>query len=151
MRKQFCPECGNPSLQRASITMDSSGQRQYYLIGRYRPKPRVIISRWTIALFKVVSIKLSAITTVASWWKTRKQSNSCRRSTKTTESTDQESSNETKRTRWWLSSKFIAVCCARYLQSISVAWNQTDKAMIHLRNLLWNFLAVFCCACQLFP
>jgi len=40
MRKQFCPECGNPSLQRASISVDSSGQRHYHLAGRYRPKPR---------------------------------------------------------------------------------------------------------------
>ncbi|CAF0770329.1 unnamed protein product [Rotaria sordida] len=40
MTKQFCPECGNPSLQRASVSIDSSGQRHYYLTGRYRQKPR---------------------------------------------------------------------------------------------------------------
>lgn len=40
MNKQFCPECGNPSLQKAGITIDQSGKRQYTLIGRYRPKPR---------------------------------------------------------------------------------------------------------------
>jgi len=40
MTKKFCPECGNPSLQRASVSVDSSGQRHYYLTGRYRPKPR---------------------------------------------------------------------------------------------------------------
>lgn len=37
MNKKFCPECGNPSLQRASVTIDSSGQRHYHLTGRYRP------------------------------------------------------------------------------------------------------------------
>ncbi|CAF2840785.1 unnamed protein product [Rotaria sp. Silwood2] len=40
MTKQFCPDCGNPSLQRASVSVDSSGQRHYYLTGRYRQKPR---------------------------------------------------------------------------------------------------------------
>ncbi|CAF1517123.1 unnamed protein product, partial [Adineta steineri] len=40
MKKQFCPECGNPSLQRASVSTDASGQRHYHLTGRYRPKPR---------------------------------------------------------------------------------------------------------------
>jgi hypothetical protein len=43
MTKQFCPECGNPSLQRASVSVDSSGQRHYYLAGRYRPKARVCV------------------------------------------------------------------------------------------------------------
>ena len=51
MRKQFCPECGNPSLQRASITVDSSGQHHYHLTGRYRPKPRVSISASAPASF----------------------------------------------------------------------------------------------------
>ncbi len=41
MTKKFCPECGNPSLQRASVSVDSSGQRHYHLTGRYREKPRV--------------------------------------------------------------------------------------------------------------
>ena len=41
MTKQFCPECGNPALQRASIQVDSTGQRHYHLTGRYRPQPRV--------------------------------------------------------------------------------------------------------------
>ncbi|CAF1669079.1 unnamed protein product, partial [Adineta ricciae] len=40
MNKQFCPECGNPSLQRAGVTVDPSGQRHYHLTGRYRPQPR---------------------------------------------------------------------------------------------------------------
>ena len=41
--KQFCPECGNPTLQRATVTVDGSGQRHYHITGRYRPKPRVCI------------------------------------------------------------------------------------------------------------
>ncbi|CAF3473896.1 unnamed protein product [Rotaria socialis] len=40
MTKKFCPECGNPSLQRASVSVDVSGQRHYHLTGRFRPKPR---------------------------------------------------------------------------------------------------------------
>jgi hypothetical protein len=43
MTKKFCPECGNPSLQRASVYVDPSGQRHYHLTGRYRPKSHVYI------------------------------------------------------------------------------------------------------------
>ncbi|CAF1089087.1 unnamed protein product, partial [Didymodactylos carnosus] len=40
MTKRFCPECGNPTLQRASVTVDSDGKRHYHVNGRFRPKPR---------------------------------------------------------------------------------------------------------------
>ncbi len=65
MTKQFCPECGNPSLQRASVTVDSTGQRHYHLTGHYRPKPRVCIFKF---LIKLSFFFILAIITVTSWW-----------------------------------------------------------------------------------
>lgn len=50
MNKQFCPECGNPSLQRASVTVDPSGQRHYHLTGRYRPISHVGLSAILLVL-----------------------------------------------------------------------------------------------------
>ncbi len=67
MTKKFCPECGNPSLQRASVSVDSSGQRHYHLTGRYRPKPRVCIFQINDQIFSIGNFLL-AIITIAAWW-----------------------------------------------------------------------------------
>jgi hypothetical protein len=68
MKKQFCPECGNPSLQRASISVDSSGQRHYHLSGRYRQKPRVCIFEINDKNFFYIENFLLAIITITAWW-----------------------------------------------------------------------------------
>lgn len=93
MRKQFCPECGNPSLQRASITVDSSGQHHYHLTGRYRPQPRVSTSRIDHRSSPFDSI--SAIVSVASRRQTFEQSDPRRRPAKTAEPTDEKGADET--------------------------------------------------------